>query len=162
MALKAVLVGVKTEVVFYQQHKAIHGAISSHGANTYGVTLSEIETEIKTLSESEEKYAVHSNAMRVMQIIQNYKISNHSKKLAQIDISVDGDDEDEWKLFYQSKMDIIMAVHRFILQFDVQFDVYPASWMPYPVGKVLVHRQPSTLSMLLQTLCCRTGQIRQR
>eukprot|EP01083_Nonionella_stella_P151199 482829_1 len=100
MSFGAIFVGVEQEIIYYNQNDKLPGTLSSASL------VVNIPSEIKTLSESKEKYDVHPNAF----ILQNMLERNMERKMER-KISFEDEKEDtNWKLHYQIRFDIRVAV----------------------------------------------------
>eukprot|EP01083_Nonionella_stella_P187745 690580_1 len=74
MSFGAIFVGVEQEIIYYNQNDKLPGTLSSASL------VVNIPSEIKTLSESKEKYDVHPNAF----ILQNMLERNMERKMERI------------------------------------------------------------------------------
>eukprot|EP01083_Nonionella_stella_P252341 869561_1 len=103
MSFGAIFVWIEQEIIYYNQNDKIPGTLSHVSKPAI-----DVQSEIKTLSQSKERYEVHPNA----NILQNI-LSAHAGYSTNMELEVsfeDGKEETNWKLHYQTRFDIRMAL----------------------------------------------------
>eukprot|EP01083_Nonionella_stella_P152216 487585_1 len=105
MSFVAIFVGIGQEIIYYNQNDKIPGTLSSAHASELPM---DVQSEIKTLSQSKERYEVHPNA----NILQNM-LNAHADNTTNMELDVSFEDvkeETNWTVHYQTRFDIRMAV----------------------------------------------------
>ena len=111
MSFAGVYVAIGTEIIYYNENDRMPGTIACDD----GAQFVDVECELKSLSQSEERWEVEQNALGLRHKMQNENgassLDGDSNNTITFNLSfLDRKEEEEWKFHAQTKLDIVIGV----------------------------------------------------